>query len=95
MYNWIEKLFGIIPHVLIKNNVKDTLTVYLSLLINLLILCIISFLIFFVCRKILIGIMTVLASKTKTKFDDFLIANKTAKYVAYLTPFYSFINLFQ
>ncbi len=87
MYNWIEKLFGLIPHVLIKNNVKDTLTVYLSLLINLLILCIISFLIFFVCRKILIGIMTVLASKTKTKFDDFLIANKTAKYVAYLTPF--------
>jgi miniconductance mechanosensitive channel len=87
MYNWIEKIFSFFPDFLIKNNLSNTLTVYLGLFINILILCIISYVVFFVFRKILIGLMTILASRTKTKFDDFLITNKTAKYIAYLIPF--------
>ena len=31
--------------------------------------------------------LTIIAKKTKTKFDDLLVDNKTAKYIAYLIPF--------
>lgn len=87
MYNFIEKIFNIIPKAFLKLSLDNTLIVYLSLFINLIILCIISYLIFFIFRKILIGIMTKLASQSKTKFDDFLITNNTPKYIAYLIPF--------
>lgn len=87
MLNWIDKLFNFFPDILIESNLNSTLTIYLGLLINILIMCIISYFIFYVFRKILIGLMTILATRTKTKFDDFLITNKTAKYIAYLIPF--------
>ena len=31
--------------------------------------------------------MAVVAKKTKTNFDDLLVSNKTAKYIAHLIPF--------
>ncbi|WNM18153.1 mechanosensitive ion channel family protein [Flavobacterium capsici] len=87
MHKLIEKIFGFIPSLFERNDLNDTLTIYLSLLLNVLILCIISYLIFFISRKVLISLMTIIAGRTKTKFDDFLITNKTAKFIAYLIPF--------
>lgn len=87
MYNLIEQLFNIIPEILLKTSLNSTLIIYLSLVINLLLLSILSYFVFLIFRKILVHAMISLAGKTKTKFDDFLIANQTPKYIAYLIPF--------
>lgn len=87
MFNWSEKLFNVFPDLLSKVNLNSTLIIYLGLFINILLLSVLSYLIFLISRVIFIGLMNLLASKTKTKFDDFLIANKTPKYIAYLIPF--------
>ena len=47
---------------------------------------IIAYLIYFVFRFLLVTSMVVLAKKTKTKFDDLLVTNKTAKYISHLIP---------
>ena len=39
-----------------------------------------------VARKVLVFAMGILAAKTKTLFDDFLVQNKTPQYVAHLIP---------
>lgn len=39
-----------------------------------------------VFRLVLVTIMVFIAQKTKTKFDDLLVTNKTAKYIAHLIP---------
>ena len=87
MFNWSEKLFNVFPDLLSKVNLSSTLIIYLGLFLNILLLCVLSYLIFLISRVIFIGLMNLLASKTKTKFDDFLISNKTPKYIAYLIPF--------
>ena len=37
-------------------------------------------------KKILIICLAIIAARTKSTFDDFLVANKTAKYIAHLVP---------
>ena len=39
-----------------------------------------------VFRLILVTIIVFIAQRTKTQFDDFLVTNKTAKYIAHLIP---------
>ncbi|MGK4568296.1 mechanosensitive ion channel family protein [Flavobacterium sp. 3HN19-14] len=46
----------------------------------------IAYFIYIIFRFILVTVMAVVAKKTKTKFDDLLISNKTAKYIANLIP---------
>ncbi|WP_066309592.1 mechanosensitive ion channel family protein [Flavobacterium sp. TMP13] len=59
---------------------------YLSLVVNIVVLIIMAFGIYYIARLFLVTLMAVFAQRTKTKFDDFLISNKTAKYTAYLIP---------
>jgi miniconductance mechanosensitive channel len=40
-----------------------------------------------VFRLVLVTVMIFIARRTKTKFDDLLVTNKTAKYIAHLIPF--------
>jgi miniconductance mechanosensitive channel len=35
---------------------------------------------------VLVTVMIFIARRTKTKFDDLLVTNKTAKYIAHLIP---------
>ena len=60
---------------------------YISLFVNIVVLCVLSYAIYVVFRLILVTIMVLIAQKTKTKFDDLLVTNKTAKYIAHLIPF--------
>ena len=60
---------------------------YISLFINIVVLCVLAYAIYVVFRLILVTIMVLIAQKTKTKFDDLLVTNKTAKYIAHLIPF--------
>ncbi|RAR70699.1 mechanosensitive ion channel family protein [Flavobacterium aciduliphilum] len=87
MHNFLEKLFGWCYLILQKIHFGDTLSSYLSLLVNLIVLCICAFIIFVFFRTILVSLFTLIAKKTKTNFDDLLVSNNTARYIAYLIPF--------
>lgn len=59
---------------------------YGTLLINFIILIVLVILLDQLAKKVLIKILQVLADKTASRFDDLLIKNKTAKYLAHLFP---------
>ncbi|MEA9414253.1 mechanosensitive ion channel domain-containing protein [Flavobacterium sp. PL02] len=61
---------------------------YLSLTINIALLIIMAYAVYYVAKFVLVTLTAIFAQKTKTKFDDFLINNKTTKYTAYLIPFF-------
>ena len=87
MYKLLEKLFGWLYPLLKKWNCNDTFASYFSLVVNILILCFLAFIIYIVFRTILVSVMVFVAKQTKTKFDDLLVSNQTAKYIAHLIPF--------
>ncbi|MFV8442085.1 mechanosensitive ion channel family protein [Flavobacterium sp. LB2P44] len=86
MYKFIEKIFNFLYPVLRKWGFGNSLASYCSLVINIVILCILAYVIYVIFRLVLVTIMAVIAQKTKTKFDDLLVTNKTAKYIAHLIP---------
>ena len=63
-----------------------SIATYVSLFFNIILLCILVYGLFIVFRFILVTILTIVSQNTKTKFDDLLVSNKTAKYVSYLFP---------
>ena len=71
---------------------SETVSAYSNLFVNMILLLISVFIIHYIFKKILIEIFGVIAQRTKTEFDDLLVANKTTKYIAYLIPLL-FINL--
>ncbi|TDE43242.1 mechanosensitive ion channel [Flavobacterium rhamnosiphilum] len=86
MYKYIEKIFNFLYPVFRKWGLGSSFASYLSLIINIVVLCVLAYFIYVVFRLILVTIMAVIAQKTKTKFDDLLVTNKTAKYIAHLIP---------
>lgn len=86
MHKIIEKLFGFWYPLLRKISIGDTVAAYISLMINITILVFLAYFIYLVFRFVLITVMAIVAKKTKTRFDDLLIANRTAKYIAHLIP---------
>ena len=86
MYNYIETIFTFLYPIFRKWGLGSSSASYLSLLINSLILYALAYVIYIIFRFILVTILAVVAQKTKTKFDDLLVSNKTAKYIAYLIP---------
>jgi len=87
MHNILEKLFGWLYPLMRKLNFGDTFASYISLLINILILSFLAYFIYIIFRLILVAALAIIAKKTKTNFDDLLVSNQTAKYIAYLIPF--------
>lgn len=63
-----------------------TSSTYWSLFFNAILLWILCYALYAVSRFILVTIMAIIAQRTKTKFDDLLVNNKTAKYISYLIP---------
>ncbi|HEY4617505.1 MAG TPA: mechanosensitive ion channel domain-containing protein [Flavobacterium sp.] len=86
MYKFIEKTFSFLYPVFRKWGMGYNFASYLSLIFNIAILCLLAYLIYVVFRLILVTVMVFIAQKTKTKFDDLLVSNKTAKYIAHLIP---------
>ncbi|QYJ67732.1 mechanosensitive ion channel family protein [Flavobacterium litorale] len=64
----------------------DSAALYGKLAVNLIFVAIIAFILDLLSKKILIAAFDTFAKRTKTSFDDFLIENKTSKYVAHLVP---------
>ena len=86
MFKFTAKLFGWCDKLLIKFGLNETIASYLGLIINLVILFVISYIIYLVFRFVLVTMMAIVAKKTKTKFDDLLVSNQTAKYISHLIP---------
>jgi miniconductance mechanosensitive channel len=86
MYKFIEKLFTFLYPIFRKWGLGSNFASYLSLILNIAILCLLAYAIYIVFRLVLVTVMMVIAQKTKTKFDDLLVTNKTAKYIAHLIP---------
>lgn len=82
----LKKLFDLLYPLLRDLGMSRLSASYLSLAINLVVLVLLAYGIYYICRLLLVTVMAVFAQRTKTKFDDFLITNKTAKYTAYLIP---------
>lgn len=86
MHKIAEKLFGWCYKFLIGLDFNETIASYLSLAVNIVLLSVISYFIYVVFRFLLVTIMAIVAKKTKTKFDDLLVSNQTAKYISHLIP---------
>ena len=54
--------------------------------VNIAVLILVSYILDYIFKKVFIVILAIFAARTKSSFDDFLVANKTAKYVAHLVP---------
>ncbi len=87
MHRKLEALYGWFYPILKSANANDTIALYLSLLVNIIVMSVVAYLIYVVFRLVLVTFMAVIAQRTKTHFDDLLVSNKTAKYIAYLIPF--------
>ena len=86
MHKLVEKLFSWCYPLLKKLDLGETISSYLSLAINIFILCVLAYIIYLIFSYILVRTIIILARKTKTKFDDLLVSNNTAKYTAHLIP---------
>jgi len=86
MHKFVEKLFSWCYPILKKWDLGETISAYLSLIVNIVILAILSYIIYLIFRFALVKSMIIIAKKTKTSFDDLLVSNKTAKYIAHLIP---------
>ena len=82
------KVFDLAEPLLKKLDFGTDFTLYGNLLVNLLVLLFFAYIIDYLAKKILIIGLAVVATYTKSTFDDFLVANKTAKYIAHLVPLY-------
>lgn len=86
MHKLVEKLFSWSYPLLKKMDLGETISSYLSLAINIFILSVLAYVIYLIFSYILVRTIIILARKTKTKFDDLLVSNNTAKYTAHLIP---------
>ena len=86
------KVFDLLEPLLKKLDLGADFALYGNLFVNLLVLMILAYAIDFLAKKILIIGLAIVATYTKSTFDDFLVANKTAKYIAHLVPLY-FISI--
>ena len=86
MFKFIEKTFTFFYPILRKWGMGYSFASYLSLFLNIVLLCVLAYTMYVVFRLVLVTIMIFIARKTRTKFDDLLVTNKTAKYIAHLIP---------
>lgn len=80
------KIFNWAYEVCKQLDFSNDVSLYLNLIVNIAILIVVSYVLDFIFKKIFIILLAVIAAKTKSSFDDFLVANKTAKYIAHLVP---------
>jgi len=86
MIKIIESIFSWCNYLLLKIGFNPSIASYVSVIVNSILLCALAYSIYIVFRIVLVTAMIFIARKTKTKFDDLLVSNKTAKYIAHLIP---------
>jgi miniconductance mechanosensitive channel len=86
MHKLIEKIFNFLYPMFRSWGLGSGFASYLSLILNIVLLCALAYVVYVVFRLFLVTVMAIVAKKTKTNFDDLLVNNKTAKYIAHLIP---------
>lgn len=81
IYNYLYPIFR-------QYGMESGIATYLSLFFNSILLCLLVYSLYILSRFLLVTIMSIAAQKTKTKFDDLLVSNKTTKYISYLVPLF-------
>ncbi|MFT7351989.1 MAG: miniconductance mechanosensitive channel [Flavobacterium sp.] len=87
MHKLLELLFGFSKQFLSKFIPDKILLAYSSLVINMLLTIGSALLLYYVFKRILVSTLILVAKKSRTTFDDLLVSNHTAKYIAHLIPF--------
>ena len=88
MNKLIHSIFSFLYPIFRDWGMSRSVSTYLSLFFNTILLCFLAYGLYVIFRFILVTIMALVAQRTKTKFDDLLVSNKTAKYIAYLFPLF-------
>lgn len=88
MHKLLDKIFNFLYPLFRDWGMSRNFASYISLVLNIVIMVALAFAIYYVAKFVLVTLTAVFAQKTKTKFDDYLIHNKTTKYTAYLIPFF-------
>jgi len=86
MNNSLEKLFGWCYPLLRKIGFEYTIASYISLLINIALMCLLAYIFFIAFRYVLDKMFRGIARRTKNTFDDYVIENITGQYLFYLIP---------
>jgi len=81
LFNWAYKLLR-------KADVGAMTASYVNLAVDMVMIGIAAYFIDVVARKILVFAMNIIAKRTKTQFDDFLVTNNTPQYIAHAIPLY-------
>ena len=71
---------------LVSVGLTETLAKYLNMIALLVVLLLVVFIIDFITRRILLTVFTKFALKTKSNFDDILVANKAPRNIAHIIP---------
>ncbi len=82
----MDKVSHLLYNYLVSIGVSENLAVYINLFTLLLVLIIIIFIIDFITRKILVKFFNEYSEKSKTRFDNFIVANKVPRNIAHIIP---------
>lgn len=88
MHKLLDKIFNFLYPVFRDWGMSRNFASYISLIFNIIIMVVLAYAIYYVAKFVLVTLTAIFAQRTKTKFDDYLIHNKTTKYTAYLIPFF-------
>ncbi|BFM44922.1 mechanosensitive ion channel [Flavobacterium sp. CFS9] len=84
----LDKIFNFLYPIFRDWGMSRNIASYVSLVFNIAIMVILAYAIYYFAKFVLVTLTAIFAQRTKTKFDDYLIHNKTTKYTAYLIPFF-------
>nr|WP_310282971.1 mechanosensitive ion channel domain-containing protein [Flavobacterium piscis] len=88
MYHIMHKIFNFFYPLFRDWGMSRNFASYISLIFNIIIMVALAYAIYYIAKFVLVTLTAIFAQRTKTKFDDYLIHNKTTKYTAYLIPFF-------
>lgn len=86
MHKATEAVFGCAGKLLQSWGLNDTVAAYTAVVCNVILLGFLSYMIYRMFKYVLVRAMVFVARRSSTRFDDLLVSNKTAKYVAHLIP---------
>ena len=86
MHKLIKNIFEWCEPLLKSWGMDSSMASYINIIVNSFVLCVLAYSMYLIFRIVLVTVMIFIAKRTKTKFDDLLVSNKTAKYIAHLIP---------
>jgi miniconductance mechanosensitive channel len=88
MHKLLDKIFNFLYPLFRDWGMSRNFASYISLILNIALMLAMAYAIYYLAKFVLVTLTAIFAQRTKTKFDDYLIHNKTTKYTAYLIPFF-------